>query len=64
MAIAHAEVGQVEVPGLTGVAFFVRAEGRDIYLLGGNQHNSVCILPYPTTRLLGLRWPSEASSVG
>jgi len=34
--------------------------GRDIYLLGGNQkNNSVCIAPYPKTQVLSYRWASD-----
>ena len=39
------------------VAFLERAEGRTLYLLGGNQRNQVCVEPRPITQLLGYRWP-------
>lgn len=37
------------------VGFFVKETRRYIYVLGGNQNNSVCIKAYPKTRLLGYR---------
>jgi uncharacterized protein (TIGR02594 family) len=37
------------------VGIFVRDDGNQIYTLGGNQNNSVCIKPYPKSRLLGYR---------
>jgi uncharacterized protein (TIGR02594 family) len=41
------------------VGFFVGfAEGGDVRLLGGNQRDSVCITPYPASRVLGFRWPA------
>lgn len=36
--------------------------GREIYLLGGNQKNRVCIAPYPKTQVLSYRWPSDESA--
>lgn len=40
------------------VAFYLRDSGiNDLIVLGGNQLNSVCAMPYPRTRLLGCRWP-------
>jgi uncharacterized protein (TIGR02594 family) len=40
------------------VAFFVKEDATNVYLLGGNQHNSVCISAYPKSRVLGYRWPA------
>jgi uncharacterized protein (TIGR02594 family) len=40
------------------VAFFVREDAANVYLLGGNQANSVCVRAYPKRRVLGYRWPS------
>ncbi len=37
------------------VGFFVRKDGDQLYLLGGNQKNSVSIQPYPEHRLLAYR---------
>lgn len=37
------------------VAFFVRETNRHIYVLGGNQNNSVNIKAYPKNRLLEYR---------
>ena len=37
------------------VGFFIRDAGHQIFVLGGNQQNSVCILPYPISKLLGYR---------
>lgn len=46
------------------VGFFIRYsdDGKQIYVLGGNQNNSVCIKPYPTSRLLGVRRPTPNST--
>ena len=37
------------------VGFFIAHRGRQIYMLGGNQNNSVCIQPFPEHRLLDYR---------
>jgi len=37
------------------VGFFINKDDEYIYILGGNQNNSVCIQPYPIGRLLGYR---------
>ena len=37
------------------VGFYIRQTMDQIYILGGNQNNSVCIKPYPKQRLLGYR---------
>lgn len=37
------------------VGFFIREEGNNIYVLGGNQSNSVSIQKYNKSRLLGYR---------
>lgn len=39
------------------VGFYVGSLGDQIFLLGGNQGNSVSIAGYSRTRLLGYRWP-------
>jgi uncharacterized protein (TIGR02594 family) len=41
------------------VAFYVGTEAGKIVVLGGNQHDSVCVAAYPTARLLGYRWPAD-----
>lgn len=40
------------------VGFFVRKTDSYVWLLGGNQSNSVSIARYPLSSLLGYRWPS------
>lgn len=37
------------------VGFFIRETDKHIYVLGGNQGNSVCIKPYLKERVLGYR---------
>ena len=37
------------------VGIFVRVAGNSIYILGGNQNNSVNVRTYPKDRLLGYR---------
>lgn len=39
------------------VGFFVKEDGEDIQVLGGNQSNRVCVAAYPKSRLLGFREP-------
>jgi uncharacterized protein (TIGR02594 family) len=41
------------------VAFYVGSQAGKIVVLGGNQHDSVCVAPYPASRLLGYRWPAD-----
>jgi len=45
------------------VAFYLRTEGANIKVLGGNQDNSVCAALYPRARLLGYRWPVRDSGI-
>jgi uncharacterized protein (TIGR02594 family) len=42
-------------PNAGHVGFFVRREGTNVWLLSGNQSNSVCIEPYPIARILEFR---------
>ena len=42
------------------VGFFLRFEGDDVVLLGGNQLGSVREHRYPRGQVLGWRWPREA----
>lgn len=37
------------------VGFYVRENKNQIAVLGGNQHNEVCVAPYHKSRLLGIR---------
>lgn len=39
------------------VALYVGESVSTISVLGGNQHNQVCVAPYPRARLLGYRYP-------
>jgi uncharacterized protein (TIGR02594 family) len=38
------------------VGFFVRMQGDNLLLLGGNQGNAVSIRPYSKARVIGIRW--------
>ncbi len=42
------------------VGFYVGENGRSVFLLGGNQSDSVSIGSYAKSRLLGYRWPGNA----
>lgn len=44
-------------PASGHVAFYERESSSDIYVFGGNQHNRVCLAPYPRARLISYRWP-------
>jgi len=44
------------------VGFWLAETDEDILLLGGNQSNAVSVVRYPKSRLLSLRWPSDAGS--
>lgn len=39
------------------VAFYISEDNENIFVLGGNQNNEVCIKPYKKNQLLGYRWP-------
>jgi len=43
------------------VAFFDREEGDRVFVLGGNQGDTVSIDPYPKSRVLAYRWPTETA---
>ena len=45
------------------VGFFVRRYQGSIYVLGGNQGNSVSIQSYPVSQLLGYRMPVERGAI-
>jgi uncharacterized protein (TIGR02594 family) len=42
------------------VGFYAGREGGQLWILGGNQFNSVSLAKYPAMRLLGYRWPAPA----
>lgn len=42
-------------PALGHVAFFVRFEGKNVIVLGGNQDNTVKYKAYPISRVVGYR---------
>jgi uncharacterized protein (TIGR02594 family) len=44
-------------PDAGHVAFFLQEAGDYVEVLGGNQHDSVCVTRYPKNRLLGYRAP-------
>lgn len=45
--------------GWTGhVGFYLRTQGDQVLLLGGNQLDCVCENSYPLALVLGYRWPS------
>lgn len=44
------------------VAFFLRAVGAQIEVLGGNQSDAVTVARYPRSRLLGIRRPTAATA--
>nr|WP_295956811.1 TIGR02594 family protein [Rhodoferax sp.] len=45
--------------GWTGhVGFYLRTQGDQVLLLGGNQLDCVCENSYPLASVLGYRWPS------
>ncbi len=60
-SVEHAQEGDVVVftrgarSDLGHVAFFLRAAGTQIEVLGGNQSDGVTIARYPRSRLLGIR---------
>jgi len=37
------------------VGLYISEDAKNVYILGGNQGDSVCILPYPKERVLGYR---------
>ena len=41
------------------VGYFLRTEGKRVYLLGGNQLESVREHAYPIETVLGYRWPNS-----
>lgn len=43
------------------VGFLVRATSTHVHLLGGNQANAVNVTAFPRSKVLGYRWPVEAT---
>ncbi|MGO4171295.1 C40 family peptidase [Bosea sp. TAF32] len=41
------------------VGFFLREDDEHLFVLGGNQRDSVTVSSYSKSRLLGFRWPTE-----
>jgi uncharacterized protein (TIGR02594 family) len=54
---AHAEDDVVVFSHGDGghVGFYAGVEGDSILVLGGNQHDEVCVAPFPKSLLLGVR---------
>ena len=46
-------------PNAAHVGFYISEQGGNINLLGGNQSNSACILPYAKNKVLGYRVPEN-----
>jgi lysozyme family protein len=49
-------------PSLGHVGFLVGEAGGHMYVLGGNQSDSVSVAPFARKRLLALRWPHAGAS--
>lgn len=45
--------------GHVGFAVGISKDGKNLYVLGGNQSNSVSIAPIAISRLLASRWPNS-----
>lgn len=45
------------------VGYFVREDATHVYLLGGNQSDSVSVAKFAKSRVLGYRWPRKASTI-
>ncbi len=57
--VVFSRVSNPPLPGSGHVGLFVRKLGGLIFVCGGNQRQTVCVLPYPERRLLGYRMPRE-----
>jgi uncharacterized protein (TIGR02594 family) len=58
VSLAQARKGDVVIFARKGgnhVALFDRKEGRNVYVLGGNQSNRVSVAPYSEALVLGVR---------
>ena len=66
VALTEAELGAVAVlsrgsdPALGHVGFVIGATKGKVFLLGGNQSDSVNISAFDARKVLGFRWPLEA----
>lgn len=49
-------------PAAGHVGFLLGETDKHVVLLGGNQGDAVSVAAFPKARLLGLRWPSEATA--
>lgn len=49
-------------PAAGHVGFLIGEADERVYLLGGNQGDSVSVAAFPKARLLGLRWPHDAQA--
>jgi uncharacterized protein (TIGR02594 family) len=49
-------------PSLGHVGFIVGETSEKLFLLGGNQKNSVSVQAFPKSRFIAARWPNDASS--
>jgi hypothetical protein len=53
------------VEGTTGhVGFFLRRDGTDVWLLGGNQGDAVCEKPFKAADVRGYRWLNWSQAPG
>ena len=65
VAAAHIPYGSVVVfersggGGHVGFAVGISKDGKNLYVLGGNQSNSVSIAPIVKSRLIASRWPKS-----
>ena len=65
-ALQAARVGAIAVfsrgtdPGQGHVGFVIGGADGRLFVLGGNQQNSVSVQSFETSKLLGLRWPGDA----
>jgi uncharacterized protein (TIGR02594 family) len=63
-AIAACKLGAVAVfsrgnqPHQGHVGFYAGVDGSNLLVLGGNQHDAVCVRAYPSNHLLNMRWPT------
>lgn len=48
-------------PSLGHVGFLIGETPSEVILLGGNQGHAVTVAAFPRSRLLGLRWPADAT---
>ena len=41
------------------VGFCVAANAREVFLLAGNQHDEICVAPFPRSQFTAFRWPAN-----